>query len=189
MLDTTTRTRYEKEIKKDTVIKWYDKIKWKQSPPEKIYYQKVDSVFQEKIKYKDLMLKVDKHGEDLKIFAINENDSIIKEYYFKVNDDFIATSIISHSPDSCHSRESGNPGKPGIFVKSSFWNLNLLKFSLSHSRDFEQYDKLRNGDITVSYAPELKIGRNFTISPSIGYKFSTGSKSKPISELKFSISF
>ena len=91
--DTTTITRYESELKRDTVIKWYEKIIRVEREPEKIYIQKIDSVFLEKIKYFDVMLKVDKKGNTLKIFAVNEKDSTLKEYYFNgIYNNFTATS-------------------------------------------------------------------------------------------------
>lgn len=91
--DTTTVVRYETELKRDTVIKWYERIITVHREPEKIYVQKVDSVFLENLKYKDMMLKIDKKGSTLKIFAVNENDSTLKEYYFEnVFSNFTATS-------------------------------------------------------------------------------------------------
>lgn len=91
--DTTTIVRYDTEVQRDTIIKWYEKIIKVEREPEKIYIQKIDSVFLEKIKYHDLMLKVDKKGNTLKIFAVNEKDSTLKEYFFHgIYNNFTATS-------------------------------------------------------------------------------------------------
>lgn len=91
--DTTVIDRFHTEIKKDTVIKWYEKIVYKNVLPNVIYETKIDSVFIETIKYKDVMLKVEKSGYSIKIFAVNVKDSLIKEYNFAgVGQDWTATS-------------------------------------------------------------------------------------------------
>jgi hypothetical protein len=91
--DTTILTRYEDELKKDTVIKWYEKISNKKSESEKIYFQRIDTVFIEKSKELDLMLQVKKENNKLIIKAINQNGKIIKEYiYDNVYKNFTAVS-------------------------------------------------------------------------------------------------
>ncbi|MCX6163207.1 MAG: hypothetical protein NTV87_17945 [Ignavibacteriae bacterium] len=91
--DTTVVTRYEREVKRDTVVKWYERITSRKPEPEYIYVQKTDSVFSEKFKSYDFMLKVDKAGDMLIIKALNEKDSLIKEYIWsEVGRDFILTS-------------------------------------------------------------------------------------------------
>jgi hypothetical protein len=119
--DTFVVTRYETELVKDTVIKWHEKIIKTKSEPEIIYVQKIDSVFFEKIRYKDLMLKVDKYKNNLKIFAVNENDSLIKEYFFpNVYNNFTAVSA------------TGN-----IVVKTSDFEWSGLNTSLSFQRQLK----------------------------------------------------
>jgi hypothetical protein len=106
--DTTIFSRYEQELKKDTVIKWYDKLIYQKSVPEKIYIQKTDTVFIETLKNMDLMLQVKKSNNKLIIRAVNQNGMTIKEYVYEdIYNDFIATSK-----------------RNDIFVKSKtfYWN-------------------------------------------------------------------
>jgi len=148
--DTTVITRYEKELVRDTVIKWYEKIVWRNVLPEIIYQQKIDSVFVETIKYKDLMLKIEKKGNSLKIFAVNINDSLIKEYNFAdVGQDFIATST------------TGN-----IFVKSKkfyFYGIEpFANYSLDNIKDW------KGGNFNIGIRTGIE-GFNFALKPYINY--------------------
>lgn len=106
--DTNLLLRYQNEVKKDTVIKFFEKIVHKKSEPEKIYYQKTDTQFIEKTKELDLILKMNKKDRKLIIETINQNGKTIKEYIFDdVNKDF---DVISQ--------------KSNIYVKSRtfYWN-------------------------------------------------------------------
>lgn len=92
--DTLTVERYSEKVKHDTVIKWYEKVIYKEVEPEKIYVEKIDSVFIETIKYKDLILRVEKSRNKLSIFAVNLQDSLLKEYNFAdVGQEWTATSV------------------------------------------------------------------------------------------------
>jgi len=81
--DTTIIYRYIQELKKDTVIKWHEKIKYINNKPEKINYQSADSHTVSDIKEKDLIFKLDRHRDNLIIKSIDINDSTIREYYFE----------------------------------------------------------------------------------------------------------
>ena len=150
--DTTTLTRYQTELKRDTIIKWYEKIVWKEVKPEIIYSQKVDSIFIETIKYKDLMLKIEKKGNNLKIFAVNISDSLIKEYNFAdVGQDFTATST------------TGN-----IFVKSKklYWTgfEPYLNYSLNNL-------KWKEGEFNIGLRTGLEYN-NIYVKPYFNYNTS-----------------
>lgn len=94
LYDTTLVTRYETKLQTDTVVKWYQKIVYKKAEPEKILVQKVDSVFIDKIQEQDVMLQVEKKGDELKIIALNQFGKTLKEYTYKdIGRDFIASSI------------------------------------------------------------------------------------------------
>jgi hypothetical protein len=106
--DTSILTRYQKEIKKDTIIKWYEKLIYKNPEPVIRYVQKLDTIFIESTKEMDLMLQVKKSNKKLLIRAVNQNGRILKEYiYDDVYNDFTVTSK-----------------KDNIFVKSVvfYWN-------------------------------------------------------------------
>lgn len=90
IIDSTLK--YRTITKHDTVIRFIDRIVWKQAKPEIVYKQKVDSQYFETIKYMDFMLKVDKKGRNLSVFAINLQDSILKERHYIVGDDFTVSS-------------------------------------------------------------------------------------------------
>ncbi len=80
--DTSIITRYEKEIKRDTIIKWFDKVKYSRNKPSEIHYQKSDSNKIEAFKEKDLIFKIDKKENELIIKTLNQKDEKIKEYRF-----------------------------------------------------------------------------------------------------------
>ena len=69
--DTAIVTRYEKEIRQDTVIRWFEKLKYVRNKPEEIHYQKVDSNIIEGFKENDLIFKIDKKKDEL---IINESE-------------------------------------------------------------------------------------------------------------------
>jgi len=92
--DTNIISKYNNEIKRDTVYKIIDRIVTKKEKPEKIYIQKIDTLFIEKIKNYDLPLRIEKSNSQLKIQSVNINDSLLKEYIYKdVTKDFILTSV------------------------------------------------------------------------------------------------
>lgn len=92
--DTNIVSKYNIEIKRDTVYKIIDRIVAKKEKPEKIYIQKIDTIFIDKIKNYDLPLRIEKSNSQLKIQSININDSLLKEYIYKdVTKDFILTSV------------------------------------------------------------------------------------------------
>ena len=136
--DSNLTVKYYETIKRDTIIKLIDKIVYKESKPVVIYTQKVDSVFFEKIKYFDFMLDVKKRGRELRVYAVNKNDSILKEYiYYDVQNDFTATS------------RAGS-----IFVKSKLWYFDGV--TMTNNYQFPGID-YRDG----SYSLGLKSGVNF----------------------------
>lgn len=95
--DTNTVIKYEKELSKDTVIKWYEKIIYRKSEPDIVYYNRLDTLKIKEIQYKDLMLKVNKENNRLRIYAVNENDSLIKELIFdNVGNNFVASSVVNN---------------------------------------------------------------------------------------------
>lgn len=97
------------EVLKDTVIKWYEKIIYKQVNPKVTYIQTADTIFQEVIKDFDLIFKViKKRNGDLTLFAFNRGGELVKKYEFEnVGNAFQITSL-----------------KNNIFVKSNLWSWN-----------------------------------------------------------------
>lgn len=157
--DTNVVIRYQTELKHDTIVRWYEKVVYKESEPVVIYQQKIDSVFLEKIKFQDVMLKVEKNKKQLHIYAINENDSLIKEIFYEdVGNDFTATS-----------NSNG-----GIFVKSK-------RFYFNGIEPFVQYEYNLNQK-QQGYNFGIKTGVNYNdfifLKPYISYNkdkdFNTG---------------
>ncbi len=100
LIDTSIVTRYKKEIARDTVIKWKEKVIYRKAEPMKIYYQKltgIDTSFLKKAQEKDLTLNMEKKNGNLTLKAINMKDSVIKEYHFEnIGKDFTVTGINSN---------------------------------------------------------------------------------------------
>ena len=141
VIDTLVQERIRTELSRDTVIKWYEKVVWKNVTPEKEVTQTADTVFVETVKYLDLMLKVDKKGDKITIFAYNENNKLVKEFTFDgVGDNFTATS------------QTGN-----IFVKSKKvdWNGVDLVTSSSIKKTSEGTTYFKDWDFGI------KSGVNF----------------------------
>ena len=80
--DTAIIKRYENEINRDAIIKWFEKIKYLRNTPAEIHYQKSDSNIIEDLKAKDLIFKIDKKDDELIIKTMNQKDEKIKEYRF-----------------------------------------------------------------------------------------------------------
>lgn len=157
MHDTTTVERYNVITKRDTVIKWYEKIIEKKSDPVVIYRQKVDTVFIEKTKDMDVMLNVKKRGNELDIFAVNQNGKVIKQYTYKnIGNDFNATS------------QTGN-----VFVKTKLFYWNGVAVLGGYELQLRKHVKLDDG----SYFAGIKSGINYlqiiNLDAAINYNFIT----------------
>jgi hypothetical protein len=153
----------------DTVIKWYEKIVYKQSEPKVIYIQKVDSAFIEVMKDYDLITKViKKRNGDMTLFIYNQNGKELKRMEFEnVGQSFQITSQ-----------------KNNVFVKSDLWNWNglyfksQLKVPLNNNYLKETY--LENGLFTG-------INFNNIIDLNIGISYNKLENIKGILETKIKI--
>ncbi|MBI5401853.1 MAG: hypothetical protein HY959_00490 [Ignavibacteriae bacterium] len=164
--DTTLLTRYEKEIKKDTVIKWHERIVQKKSEPETIYYQRIDTVFTEKVLNYDLMLQVNKDDDKLIIKAVNNEGRILKEYIY----------------DNVYDNFSVKSQKNNLFVKSSKFKWSGINAALNIKYPIGK-------SVKPDYQPGIETGINIInkldLSASLNYStsdnqffFKTGIKIK-----------
>ncbi len=104
--------------KADTVIKWHEKIVYKKSEPVIVNFQKVDTVFINKAKKLDLVMKLEKKADQITAYTINMNDTLLKEsIYVGIGRDF---EIISQH------------GK--LFVKSKRFYFSPFIFGYEHKR-------------------------------------------------------
>ncbi|MGB9697305.1 MAG: hypothetical protein ACPL2D_08480 [Ignavibacteria bacterium] len=91
--DTSLLSTVEKNLKRDTVIRVYEKIIYRQMKPKEVYVDRPDSAGLEKWKKMDLMLRLQKKHDELSITALNQQDSLIKEFRFGgVPDNFTVTA-------------------------------------------------------------------------------------------------
>ena len=151
MHDTTTLIRYETKLQHDTVIKWYEKVIYKESKPTYIYYQTVDTVFLKSIKGYDFMLRVQKDGDKLYITAVNLDGHIIKEYiYDDVSDNFTAVSKDS-----------------AIYVKSKFFEYEGI--SLCTQLMFPPED--HRFSVVPGLSSNFKLFNKVSLMPFAGYDF------------------
>ena len=145
MHDTTTLIRYETKLQRDTIIKWYEKIIYKESKPTYIYYQKIDSIFIDKIKAYDFMLRVQKSGDKLFITAVNLDGHILKEYiYDNVSDNFTAVSKDS-----------------AIYVKSKIFEYEGISLAANYSLCPVSFPQVFSGEPYQSLS--LGLRTNFTL--------------------------
>ena len=143
--DTSLISRVEKNFKQDTVIKIYEKVIYSQVKPKVIYIDRIDSNSLKKWKQFDLMLKLQKKYGELTITALNQQDSVIKEYRFDdVSDNFSVTA------------KTGD-----VFVKSSRFEWKGLKAGVETRYaifDDEKWkvDFLLNSEVSI--AEKIGVG-------------------------------
>ncbi len=75
-------------------INYTDKIVYRKSEPEKIYLQRVDTVFINRINSFDLPVRIEKSGDEMNVKAVNIKDSVLKEYVFRnISRDFVLSPV------------------------------------------------------------------------------------------------
>ena len=176
VVDTTIITRTEIEVQTDTVVRWYEKIVYKQVEPKIIYVQKLqrdtvnhtDSVFIELVRHTDVMLKLDKKGTSLVVKAFNQNDSLVKEYIF---DDVYSNFTVTAQQNNLFVKTQklyfdGLSLLAGASLRSS-----LLKHNLLNSLDY--YAGLQSG---FTYKERVSllgdVGYDFGVNPDFIFKLS-----------------
>lgn len=164
--DTLVVERIKTIMKTDTVIKWYEIPFYKESKPEIIYIQS-DSLIRKDLENKDLIISLKKENDELRIFAHNKADSLVKEYKFNdVGRDFSATATSQN-----------------IFVKSQkfYWNginvsaeFGLPVNNLQSFKNLSMYEK--NLDLSTGFNYKerlfLDFGVNFNINTKDYFLFS-----------------
>jgi|GEM_PF-3673613 len=161
--DTTIVERFNTEVKCDTVIKWYDRIQWKESKPDVVYFDRADSVFIDKVQDLDVMLSVKKQDDELHIFALNQNNKVLKQYLYKyVGNDFIATS------------QHGN-----VFVKSKNWYFTGFKFNAEYNLPFQNINKdfYKQKNYRLSFESGISFRNQFDMNLGLERDFNTGDNS------------
>ncbi|MDD5360913.1 MAG: hypothetical protein PHN88_02180 [Ignavibacteria bacterium] len=92
--DTNILRKYESEISHDTVFRFIDKLANNHLTPQKIYVQKTDTVFIEKITKYDLPIRLEKSGRNLNVKTVNIFDTIVSEYKFdNLGNDFTLVPV------------------------------------------------------------------------------------------------
>lgn len=134
--DTTVLERYQQRI--DTVTTTLQKIAFQESEPSIVFVDKVRTEFIERTKDQDLMLGFEKRGSNLRIFAVNQNDSLLKEaLYENVYNDFSAYSADKR-----------------IHVESRKWYFNGVNLSYTQERPI-------NNLKTFEHSVEVMTGINY----------------------------
>jgi len=152
--DTTVINNYITKVETDTVIKWYEKIVYKQTDPTVIYQQKTDSVFLESVKYLDLIPHLSWSGGNLTITTVNINDSIVKEWHFEnIYNGYTVTS------------QEGN-----LFIKNNLFGYNGAELFARLSSQFNN-DSIKNPNVTVGVKTGWNFQNSFSLTPGISYQF------------------
>ena len=165
-LNPNLETQREREVQRDTVIKWYEKIIYKQSEPEIVYVQKIkrdtihrtDSILITRYRSFDLITKLDKSGNNLIVKTYNDRDSLLKEYTFSdVYNDFTITSQTNN-----------------LFVKTNKlqWD-GLSGFISAEAKEKSTTGKpvLLNLDYRVGLSTGYTFQNKLSASASAGYDF------------------
>lgn len=146
--DTTIVTRYKKELIRDTVIKWYEKVKYIRNKPEEIRSQKADSIIAADFKDKDLMFKIDKVKDNMIIKTLNSKDSLIKEYLFSnTGRDF---SLISQ--------------KNNIYLKSKLFYFSGINLMIG-------YDIYKDKELSLAISSGINWRERIYLEGFAGYNF------------------
>jgi hypothetical protein len=80
--DTTLVEKWENKIASDTVFTLIDKIIYKEVPAKVVTFQKIDTVFIKKVEKLNTFLDVSKEKDSLKVFTVNINNSLAREFTF-----------------------------------------------------------------------------------------------------------
>jgi hypothetical protein len=148
--DTTIFYRYKNELKHDTVIKWYEKIKYVNNKQQKINVQKIDSITSSDFANKDLIFKIDKEKDKVIIKAIDIKGDTLKEFYFdNVQRDF---SVISQENN--------------IFVKSKNIYFNGIDLDLSYN-----FRKEKEKRFSLSVNSGINWRERIFVNGRAGYNF------------------
>lgn len=148
-------TRYEKIIQRDTVIKWHERILYKEVPAKIVYRVKIDSVFIDKIKGFDFMLGLEKKNTRLRIYAVNFQDSLLKEkWYENIGNDFTVYS------------KAG-----GVFVKSKLFYWEGISLNASYRFTGINYD-----DGGFALGASTGVNYNNLIGVTLGSRYNMLSK-------------
>ncbi|HEY5535892.1 MAG TPA: hypothetical protein VIL99_13285 [Ignavibacteria bacterium] len=146
--DTTIVTRYKRELIRDTVIKWYEKVKYIRNKPEEIRSQKADSIIAADFKDKDLMFKIDKVKDNMIIKTLNSRDSLIKEYHFSnTGRDF---SLISQ--------------KNNIYLKSKLFYFSGINLMIG-------YDIYKDKELSLAISSGINWRERIYLEGFAGYNF------------------
>lgn len=158
--DTNTVVRYEWGVKTDTVIKWYERIIYKENEPKTIYIQKTDTVFATKVQDMDVVLKLQKKGKVAKVTAYNQNGKYLKELIFdNVGENF---TVISQPND--------------IFVKSQIWYWNKPSFNLELINSIDSTIKGKFAGMELRPSIETGISFKNIIDLGVGIEYLSRSK-------------
>lgn len=159
-------TQLNQETARDTVIKWYERIIYKQSDPEIIYVQKIkrdtihrtDSILITRYRSYDLITKLDKKDNSIIVKTYNDRDSLLKEYTFtNVYNDFTITSQTNN-----------------LFVKSNKFQWDGINgFMSAEAKDNQTKGKpiLYNLDYRVGLSTGYTFQNKYSASASAGYDF------------------
>lgn len=143
--DASLNVNAQRELKNDTVIKIYERTIYKRSKPQVIYVDRVDSNFARKLQQMDLIMRLEKRHNTLKLTALNQRDSLVKEFRFNdVPENFVVTSMEGDVfVKSTNFIWEGL--KVGIETGSNLLNREKLKTNLNLSTEFRAFNKLGIG--------------------------------------------
>jgi len=154
-LDSNTQERAEKEIAKNSKTSLIEKTYTKEVRPSYSTKEKTSEKFYNETKKKDLIISIAKKGDKVKVYAFNPADSTVTEREFEgVTENFTAVSM---------------PGS--VYVTTSRFIFEPWRFGVTHTRSFNEFDKLNKGTYKADWTPKLKIATWLEIDAGIQYKF------------------
>jgi hypothetical protein len=139
----------------DTVIKFVNKIVYRQAEPVVIYYSKADTNLLQQLPKLDVMTNFEKNGDDVRIFAVNATDSTIKEYEFAdIGPYFTVTS---------------QHGKLFLKTRRAWWNgINIKgEYQMNNFRGIKNFDKA----FMLGLESDFNLGTKFNIGVNPKYDF------------------
>lgn len=159
--DTLVVDRYNENVRVDTVVRWYEKPVYKQVQPDVIYTQKVDTVFKLHVDSLEVMLRLEKKGDEIIVTAYDKLGSKLDEIHYKgIGRDFIATSqphgvfIKAKKFYSSGFRLFGNYQLPvNSALRWDSWSAGTYEFGAKDGLSY--LDKI-NGNIFGKYRSETK---------------------------------
>jgi hypothetical protein len=157
--DTTLVEKWESKIAKDTVFTFIDKIIYKEIPAKVITYQKIDTIYLKKVERLNTLLDVSKEKDSLKVFTVNINKSLAREFTFPST--LPEFRLIAKNEDVLYAEKRNILEFEGIKIGGAlFYEINEVKpkYNIEVKTGVGLFRKM---NVELFFNSEMRTGINF----------------------------